>query len=112
MAESTRPRPTDLRPTEALDFVRARLYSTEDEVIRDALRHLLRARPDARVELAIHRYKTEELSLAKAAELAGVSWAQMKDILIEKGAPPRLGPETLEEAAEEAQALRDFFTNR
>jgi len=57
------------------DFVKARLYESEDEVVRDALRHLLRARPDLRIQLAVHRYQTEGLSLAKAASLAGVSWA-------------------------------------
>ena len=69
------------------------------------MNHLL----DRRVQLAIHRYQTEEISLAKAAHLAGVSWAQMKDILLERGIQPRLGPETLEEAREEVQALREHF---
>ncbi|HEV8582552.1 MAG TPA: UPF0175 family protein [Thermoanaerobaculia bacterium] len=101
-----------MRPTEARDFVEARLYESEDEVIRDALRHLLRARPEARIQLAIYRYQTEDLSLAKAADLAGVSWAQMRDILLEKGIPPRLGPETVEEAKKEAGALRDFLASR
>jgi predicted HTH domain antitoxin len=93
----------------ARDFVEARLYVSEEDVIRDALRHLLRARPELRIQLAIHRYQSEELSLAKAASLAGVSWAQMKDILLERGVQPRLGPETLEEAEKEAQALRDYL---
>jgi len=63
------------------------------------------AHPDVRIQLAAYRYQTEGLSLAKAAELAGVSWAQMKEILLEKGIAPRLGPETVEEAEAEAQAL-------
>ncbi len=88
------------------DFVKARLYESEDEVIQDALRHLLRARPDLRVQLAVYRYQAEGLSLAKAASLAGVSWAQMKEILLEQGIQPRLGPETLEEAQQEAETLR------
>ena len=91
------------------DFVEARLYRGEEEVIRDALRHLLRGRPDLRIQLAIHHYDKERLSLAKAASLAGVSWAQMKDILLERGIQPRLGPETLEEARDDAQSLRDYF---
>ena len=94
------------------DLVEARLYNSEEEVIRDALRHLLRARPDLRIHLAVHRYETEGLSLAKAADLAGVSWAQMREILLEKGIQPRLGPETLEEAEDEARTLRDFFARR
>jgi predicted HTH domain antitoxin len=93
----------------ARDFVEARLYKSEEDVIQDALRHLLRARPELRIQLAIHRYQSEELSLAKAASLAGVSWAQMKDILVERGVQPRLGPETLEDAEKEAQALRDYL---
>src|SRR5215210_1898175 len=77
MSETTDPKAstpgeTTRRPTDARDLVRARLYSSEEEVLRDALRHLLRARPDARVHVAVHRYQTESLSLAKAADLAGV----------------------------------------
>lgn len=101
-----------MRPTEARDFVEARIYESEDDVIRDALRHLLRARPDARVQLAVYRYQTEDLSLAKAAELAGVSWPQMREILVEKGISPKLGPETIEEAKKEVTTLRDFLADR
>ena len=108
MAERT----TAMRPTEARDFVEARLYDNEDEVIRDALRHLLRARPEARIQLAVYRYQAEEISLARAADLAGVSWAQMREILLEKGISPKLGPETVEEAEKEVGTLRDFLANR
>jgi predicted HTH domain antitoxin len=66
----------------------------------------------ADAQLVAYRYQTEGLSLAKAAELAGVSWAQMREILLEKGITPRLGPETVEEAEEETRTLRDFFANR
>ena len=72
------------------------------------MNHLL----DRRVQLVIHRYQTEEISLAQAAHLAGISWAQMKDILLERGIQPRLGPETLEQAQEEVQALREYFEGR
>lgn len=92
------------------DFVTARLYEREDDVIQDALRYLMRARPDLRIRLAIYRYTNDEdLSLAKAAQLAGVSWAQMKDILMERGIQPRLGVETVEEANYEIETLREYF---
>ena len=70
---------------------------------------MLRASPELHIQLAVHRYQIEKPSLANAASLAGVSWAQMKDILLERGVQPRLGPETLEEAEKEAQSLRDYF---
>lgn len=94
---------------EARDLVKARIYASEEDALRDAFRHLLRARPDVRIGLAIYRYQHEGLSLAKAANQAGVSWAQMREILVEKGITPQLGPESIEEAAEEVGALRVFF---
>ena len=112
MPEPSHPRTAARRPVEARDLVQAKLYGSEEEVIRDALRHLLRARPEARLRLAVHRYETEDISLARAAEIAGVSWAQMREILLESGARPRLGLETVKEAEDEVQALRDFFSDR
>ncbi|MCA9964202.1 MAG: UPF0175 family protein [Anaerolineales bacterium] len=94
---------------QAQDFVKANLYDNENEVIQDALRHLLRSRPDLRIQLAIYRYQQEGLSLAKAAEIAGISWMQMRDILVEKGMDISLGPTTLEEAEDEVNSLRYFL---
>jgi predicted HTH domain antitoxin len=87
-------------------LVDAQLYPNQEAVIADALRHLLRARPELKIQLAIYRYEKDNISLAKAASLAGVSWAQMKDILREKGISLRLGVETLTEAQNDIQALR------
>lgn len=64
------------------------------------------------VVLALYRYETEGISLAKAADLAGVSWAQMREILLEKDIQLPLGPETLQEAQEEVQVLRDYFASQ
>jgi len=88
------------------DFVNTQIYQDEDAVIQDALRHLLRARPELRIQLAVYRYQKEDISLAKTASIAGVSWAQMKDILMEKNISLRLGVETLPELKEDIQALR------
>ncbi|RRR76124.1 MAG: hypothetical protein EI684_03560 [Candidatus Viridilinea halotolerans] len=88
------------------DLVKAQLYANDDAVIEDALRHLLRARPDLRISLAIYRYQNETISLALAASLAGVSWAQMHEIMVERGVPLRLGPESMAAAQAEVDALR------
>jgi predicted HTH domain antitoxin len=79
----------------------------KEAVIQDALRHLLRSRPELKIQLAIYQYQNNDISLEKAANIAGVSWAQMKDILMEKGIPLRFGAETIQEAREEVQALRE-----
>jgi predicted HTH domain antitoxin len=62
--------------------------------------------------LAVRAYRTQAISLGKAASIAGVSWARMKDILVEHGVQPRLGPETLEELQEEVEVLRKFMAKR
>jgi predicted HTH domain antitoxin len=69
-------------------------------------------RNDRQIQSAIHRYLEEKLSLAKAAELAGVSWVQMRDILLEQGIQPALGPATLEEAQTEVDALRLYLLSQ
>lgn len=93
----------------AKDFVAAQLYASEDEVIQDALAHLLDARPELRLELAIYRYRVEALSLSMAAELAGVSPDRLRESLLERGIQPRLGPETLDEARREVDALARYL---
>jgi len=92
------------------DLVAAALYPDKEAVIQDALRCLLRARPRMRVEIAVHRYRTEpDLSLAKAASIAGVSFDQMKEVLRDRGIPLRLGPATVKEAAAEVAELEAWF---
>ncbi len=92
------------------DLVETRLYDSEDEVVRDALRHLLLDRPDLRILVAVHRYRTDpELSLARAAAIAGVSLERMKEILDRHSVPLRLGPATVAEARAEAATLEGWF---
>jgi predicted HTH domain antitoxin len=91
------------------DFVDAGLYDDEQAVLRDAVRALLAEKPQLRLEGAIHRYRTEEISLAKAAALAGVPWERMREILLSRGVPLRLGPETEDEARQEIAALESIL---
>jgi predicted HTH domain antitoxin len=90
-------------------LVSAGLCEDEKDVVQDAMRALLSERPQLRIELAVHRYRSEEISLAKAAALAGVSWERMREILLSRGLQPRLGPETEEEAYEEIQAMEQMI---
>jgi len=95
-----------MNPLETKDLVNAGLYESESAAIQDALRLLFQEKPQVRIALAVYRYQTEKISLAKAASMAGVSFDRMKDILVSRGVQLRLGPETLEEAREEVKAMR------
>ena len=87
------------------DLVLAGLYEDERAAEQDAMRALLSERPVLRMELAIHRYRAEEISLAKAAALSGVSWERMREILLSRGVQLRLGPEAEAAALEEIEAM-------
>lgn len=92
------------------DLVQAQLYEDEDQALQDALRHLLLSRPELRIQVAIHRYRSDEtLSLAQAAAIAGVSFERMKEILERHRVPLRLGPADPDEARAEAQVLEAWF---
>jgi hypothetical protein len=53
------------------DFVKARLYDSEEDVVQDALRHLLRARPELRIQLnrSIRDWYTQ-LAVARVCSMA------------------------------------------
>lgn len=88
------------------DLVDARLYENREQVIQDALRHLLLDRPELRVSVAVHRYRTDEdLSLAQAAAIASVSLERMKAILERSDVPLRLEPASTREAQAEYAAI-------
>jgi predicted HTH domain antitoxin len=60
-------------------------YENTDAVVAEAVRELLRQRPELRVSVAVEKYQSDEVSLNRAAELAGVSAEQFKDELAERG---------------------------
>lgn len=90
-------------------LVDAHLYPSADAAVEDALRALLRDKPQLRIELAIHRYRTEDLSLARAAHLAGVSFERMRELLVERSLQPRLGPEDEQAAKAEVAAMQKIL---
>lgn len=87
------------------ELVQAGVYPDAQTAIQEALRILWQERPLVRINVAVHRYLTEELSVAKAAALAGVSFDRMKEILTDRGLAVRLGPETVGDALLEVDAL-------
>ena len=93
-------------------LVDAGLYPNEQRVIQEAMRVLWQDRPKLRIDWAVYQYQTDDLSLAKAATIASVSFDRMKEILIERGIQPRLGPETIAEARLEMETLEQALTKR
>jgi predicted HTH domain antitoxin len=89
-------------------LVQAGLYPDETTVIREAMRALWHEHPQLQIDWAIYQYQTHNISLAKAAALANVCFDRMKELLLQRGIQPRLGPQNLTEAREELEALNDL----
>ena len=60
-------------------------YKNKEELMDDACRALLRSRPHLKIDVATTLYERAEISLTKAAEIAGVCIEDFKEILKDKG---------------------------
>lgn len=62
-------------------LLRMNIYGSKDEIIADAVRVLLESKPGLRVEIAVDLYKNRKVSLWRAAEIAGLSIEEFKEVL-------------------------------
>ena len=90
-------------------YVKGGYFDNRSELIREALREFLEKLGRSNLEIVVGLYRRGDVSLGKAAELAGVGYEKMKDILGERGIPIRRGPETVSEAEEEYRGLKGIL---
>ncbi len=72
-------------------LVKRGVYASKNELIEDALKTFFEFRKDMRIAAVVELYKTEEMSISRAAELAGVSTEEIKDFLVKAGVRIRRG---------------------
>lgn len=73
-------------------LVQEGLYEDQETLLQDALRALLRSKPELRSRLALARYKQGNISFARAAEIAGVDQESFKELLREAGIQYKVEP--------------------
>lgn len=88
--------------------VEAGIFENKSDAVRHALRDYFDDHEDARLAAAVHLYENDEISLGKAARLAGVSRYDMPEILREHGVEVKLGPEDMDDARDEIDVARDL----
>jgi predicted HTH domain antitoxin len=79
------------REIEAL--VRAGYYTSKSEAVKDAFRTLLDTKPALKLTSAIELYKAGEVSLSRAAELAGMSIEDFKRVFTDRGKRREIKPD-------------------
>jgi len=62
-------------------LLKTKIYRDKDELYEDAIRSLLRTKPNLKAEIGIELYKTNEVSLSRASEIAGLSIEDFKEEL-------------------------------
>ena len=66
-------------------IIRAGYYDNRSELIRDALRSFMSRKTHIRLVAALKLYERGKATIARAAEIAGMPYEDMKNILEEEG---------------------------
>lgn len=87
-------------------IVRAGCFSSEEDAVREALQTLLAVNPHLRREAAIRRYLDEEITLGRAAELAGMTRWRFRELLAQRGIHLEIEARPAKELDASVEAIR------
>lgn len=66
-------------------MLRTKIYKDKKTLFHDAIKAFFITKPTLRYEIAIDRYRNQEISLWKAAETAGLTIEEFKELLNSRG---------------------------
>ena len=89
-------------------LISAGYYDNKSEIMRDAFRQLLASRKELRLVIALELYKRGKATISRAAEVAGVSFDDMKTILSTERIIRR-GMMDIDEIKTKAKKLREMI---
>ncbi len=87
-------------------IVRAGLFRDRQHAIQEAMQTLFTVRPQLRTEAAVELFRSGEISLLRAAELAGLDFESFRLLLRDRAIPWEVETQS---SAELDRALHDFF---
>lgn len=67
--------------------VRAGLFQSREEAVGEAVNLLFAARPAVRLEAAVELFREGEVSLSRAAEMAGTDFITFRKLLADRAGP-------------------------
>lgn len=88
-------------------LVKAGYYTSKSDVVKDALRNLFDSKTQLKLAAAIEMYKSQEITLSKGAELAGITTIEFKEILLDRGIPIRSYKPSKEEMTQGIETIRN-----
>jgi predicted HTH domain antitoxin len=72
-------------------LIDAGYYSSKSDVVKDALRTLFETKSNLKIAASVEMYKDGKVSIGKAAELAGMSLIEFKEVLADRGIKRKIG---------------------
>ena len=99
---------TTLLERELAATVRAGLFRNEAEAVREVLDTFFAAKPQYRIEAALAMWQADEVSLERAAEIAGMNFFLFRDLMIQRGITVVVDT-TEEDARAQSQEIHDRF---
>lgn len=73
-------------------LIETEYYSSISEAFKDAFRALFATKPALKIISAVYLYSNNEVSISKAAEIAGVNIEEFKEILASRGVKREIYP--------------------
>src|SRR5262245_28568934 len=86
--------------------VRAGLFRDRQHAVQEAMQTLFSVRPQLRTEAAIELFRSGEISLLRAAEMAGLDFESFRLLLRDRAIPWEVETQS---SAEMDEALEAFF---
>jgi len=87
-------------------LVKAGVFHSKTEVIKEALRLLFATRPQLNIEAAVQLYREGEVTLGRAAEIAGITRWEFESLLLDRGVTRSLTSDSTEELERQVERLR------
>lgn len=87
-------------------LVKRGYYDNKSEIFREALRNLFASNQTLRISAVVELYQDGRISLGKAAEMAGLSIEEMKEVLASQNVTIERGPADVQEMEEQVEQLK------
>lgn len=87
-------------------LVKAGIFHSKTEVVKEALRLLFATRPQLNVEAAVQLYREGEITLGRAAEIAGITRWEFETLLMDRGITRSVTSDPTEELERQVERLQ------
>jgi predicted HTH domain antitoxin len=87
-------------------LVKAGIFRSKAEAIKEALRLLFATRPQLSIEAAIQLYKEGEVTLGRASEIAGITRWEFETLLADRGIERFVVSDSVEDLERQVERLQ------